>query len=58
MCIVDKEQLPKPFNEYWKMKKPLPTSHSTSTNHENLSKEWSDFLLAVKNHVEKDLQEE
>ncbi len=53
---MDKEQLPDVFNDFWKMKKKLPPTEASPIHQENLSKEWNEFLLAVKRRVEKDLQ--
>ena len=52
------EQLPEPFNHYWKMEKELPKMKAPALEKTNLSKEWMSFLEAVITRVKKDLVDE
>ncbi|WP_161568308.1 hypothetical protein [Anaerobacillus alkaliphilus] len=51
---MTKDNLPEPFDSYWKMKQ-TPMIETAPLNKEVLSKEWVNFLKAVGDRVEDDL---
>lgn len=55
---MEKEDLPKTFQEYWTQVKKLPNNEARKKNTDSLSSEWNDFLAALKKKVEKDLKQE
>jgi hypothetical protein len=55
---MKEEQLPEPFNHYWKMSKTLPKMKTPPLQKDHLSKEWNSFIEAVSNRVKRDLENE
>jgi hypothetical protein len=55
---MTEDQLPEPFNHYWKMSKKPPKFDTPPVQKDHLSKEWNSFIEAVSNRVKKDLEKE